>query len=265
MKRLKAAAAAAAVLAALYFMPFVTLESTDNAGRSWRVPFGTVFSRGSDDSVTFTGYRSAYSLAKDSENAIRSGEETKCYGKTYYYLEDNDVSVIGYTVNQGFPSSVTYHYIKGNACKGWTLDDEVAWEVGALKDADMKIDPMKAAEDLQWFVIVDGKALNPGIYNDFSRLVKQGVFSILRTMIVENGEVTLIDIQLLEEPEIQQTGDNTQEAYYRTAVRTADGIEENYYTRYSETAETSPRIVSVYEKDAEGVEHETVLFTYSVN
>ena len=243
MKRLKAAAAAAAVLAALYFMPFVTLECTDNAGRSWRVPFGTGFSNSTDDSVTFSGYRSAYSLARDSDNAIRSGEETKCYGKTYYYLED----------------------IKGNACKGWTLDDEVAWEVGALKDADMKIDPMKAAEDLQWFVIVDGKALNPGIYNDFSRLVKQGVFSILRTMIVENGEVTLIDIQLLEEPEIQQAGDNTQEAYYRTAVRTADGIEENYYTRYSETAETSPRIVSVYEKDAEGVEHETVLFTYSVN
>lgn len=129
----------------------------------------------------------------------------------------------------------------------------------------MSIDPVKAAEDLQWFVIVDGKALNPGIYNDFSRLVKQGVFSILRTMIVENGEVTLIDIQLLEEPEIQQAGDNTQEAYYRTAVRTSEGIEENYYTRYSETAETSPRIVSVYEKDAEGVEHETVLFTYSVN
>ena len=67
MKRLKAAAVAAAVLAALYFMPFVTLESTDNAGRTWRVPFGTAFSHGSGDSITFSGYRSAYSLAKDSE------------------------------------------------------------------------------------------------------------------------------------------------------------------------------------------------------
>ena len=159
---------------------------------------------------------------------------------------------------------MTYHFEKGNACKGWTLDDEVAWEVGALEDADMTIDPMKAAQDLEWFVIVDGKALNPGIYNDFSRLVKQGVYSILRTMIVENGEVKLIDIQLLETPVEQQAGANKQEAYYRAAVRTADGIEENYYTRYSETAETNPRRVSVFEKDGEGVEHETVLFTYSV-
>ena len=82
--------------------------------------------------------------------------------------------------------------------------------------------------------------------------------------IVENGEVKLIDIQLLETPVEQQAGANKQEAYYRTAVRTAEGIEENYYTRYSETAETNPRRVSVFEKDGEGVEHETVLFTYRV-
>ena len=264
MKRFRGLLTALVVLAALYFMPFVTVEASDDAGRTWRVPFGTAFAAKSETDITFSGYRSGYSLSKDSENAIRSGEEIKCYGNTYYYQEDKDVSLTGYTVQNGFPSAVTYHFEKGNACKGWTLDDEVAWEVGALEDADMTIDPMKAAQDLEWFVIVDGKALNPGIYNDFSRLVKQGVYSILRTMIVENGEVKLIDIQLLETPVEQQAGSNKQEAYYRAAVRTAEGIEENYYTRYSETAETNPRRVSVFEKDGEGVEHETVLFTYSV-
>ena len=123
--------------------------------------------------------------------------------------------------------------------------------------------PQEAA-DKNWFVIVDGKALNPGIYNDFSRLVKQGVYSILRTMIVDGSEVKFVDIQLLEEPMKQKAGDNEQDAYYRVAVKTAAGIDEQYYTRFSETNETTPRIVSVYEKDGQGLEHETVLFTYSV-
>ena len=265
MKRLKTAAIVLAVLAGLYFMPFVTTKAKDGSGRQWRVPFGASFVSEEPGAITFQSYRSGYALAKDSENALRSGKEIKCYGNTYYYQEDKDVSLTGYTVKNGIPASVTYHYESGNACKGWTTDDEVAWELGDLKDADMTIDPLKAAEELEWFVIKDGKALNPGIYNDFSRLVKQGVYSILRTMVVENGEVKLIDIQLLENPQIQQAGGNEQEAYYRAAVRTAEGIEENYYTRYSETAETSPRAVSVYKKDGEGVEHETVLFTYSIN
>ena len=71
-------------------------------------------------------------------------------------------------------------------------------------------------------------------------------------------------IQLLEEPMKQKAGDNEQDAYYRVAVKTAAGIDEQYYTRFSETNETTPRIVSVYEKDGQGLEHETVLFTYSV-
>ena len=264
MKRLKPVLLVLAVLIALYFMPFITVEQSDGAGRRWRVPFGAFYVTEGDGSITFRSYRSAYALRRDSENALHSGEEIKCVGNTYYYLEDKDVSLKGYTVEGGFPASVTYQYESGNACKGWTFDDEVAWEAGSLADADMTIDPVKAAEDLEWFVIVDGKALNPGIYNDFSRMVKQGVYSLLRTMIVENGEVKLVDIQLLENPVKVNAGKNEQEAYYRVAVRTAEGIEEHWYTRYSETTETSPRIVSVYEKDGEGVEHETVLFTYSV-
>ena len=265
MKRFRALLTAAAVLLALYFMPFVTVQTADDEGRVWRVPFGTSFAGKTDRSVSFSGFRSGYSLASDSENAMHAGEEIKCYGKTYYYQSSNDVSLSGYTVTGGLPSTVTYQFEPGNACLGWTGDDEVAWERGALEEADLTIDPMKAAEELEWFVIVDGKALNPGIYNDFSRLVKQGVYSILRTMIVENGSVVLTDIQLLEHPYEQKVGNNTQEAYYKVSVRNSQGITENYYTRYSETAETNPRRVSVYQKDAEGTEHETVLFTYSVN
>ena len=265
MKYAKRILIACAVLAALYFMPFVTVSSRDGSNRSWRVPFGTWFADSTDTSVTYRGVRSAYALAKDSENALHSGTEIKCYGKTYYYLEDNNVSLEGFETSSGIPSSVTFRFKPGNACEGWSSDDEVAWELGAIEDADMSIAPQTAADELQWFVIVDGKALNPGIYNDFSRLVKQGVFSILRTMIVENGTVKLVDIQLLENPQIQKVGANEQEAYYRVAVRTEEGTEESFYTRYSETAEVTPRIVSVYEKDAEGVEHETQLFTYQIS
>ena len=265
MKAAKRILIGAAVLLALYFMPFITVQSADNANRTWRVPFGTWFTGATENSVTFSGIRSSYALAKDSENALHSGEEIKCYGKTYYYLKDSDISLVGYQTADGIPASVTFTYQNGNACKGWTSDDEVAWELGAIEDAELSIDPQKAADDLQWFVIVDGVALNPGIYNDFSRLVKQGVFSILRTMIVENGEAKLVDIQLLENPEKQKIGDNEQEAYYRVATRTGKDVSEAFYTRYSETAEVTPRTVSVYEKDAEGMEHEKKLFTYKIN
>ena len=252
------------VLAALYFMPFITVQSADGDQMTWRVPFGAHFQSKDENSVTFSGYRSAYSLARDSENALHASEEVKCYGNTYYYDEINDVSLSGYQVKSGLPATVTFSYQKGNACKGWTGDDEVAWQIGAIEEADLSVDPQYAADELQWFVIKDGTALNPGIYNDFSRLVKQGVYSILRTMVIENGTVTLIDIQLLEYPKLVKTGANEQEAYYRVVTRNGEKTEEHYYTRYSETAEVTPRIVSVYEKDAEGSEHETQLFTYQI-
>ena len=264
MKLLRPALSAAAVLAALYFMPFVTVEGKDGAGRQWRVPFGTWFVADTGNEITFRGLRSSYALAKDSENALHSGREIKCCGNTYYYQSDKDVSVSGYETGGGLLSSVTYHYVPGDACLGWTGDDEVAWELGALSEVDPSITPEAAAEK-DWFVVVDGKALNPGIYNDFSRLVKQGVYSILRTMITENGEVTFVDIQLLENPEKVKVGENEQEAFYCVRVRKGDWIEENYYTRYSETAETDPRIVSVYRKDPQGEEQETVLFSYRIS
>lgn len=263
MKPLKVILTAAAVLLALYFMPFVTVKSRDDAGRTWRVPFGCWPAASKDGQVSFSSVRSAYALGRDAANALHSAKEIKCYGKTYYYQEDNDVSLSGFDTASGIPASVTFYYEPGNACLGWSGDDEVAWEVGLLDQAEFTISPQEAAEK-NWFVIVDGKALNPGIYNDFSRLVKQGVYSILRTMIVEGSEVKFVDIQLLEEPMKQKAGDNEQDAYYRVAVKTAAGIDEQYYTRFSETNETTPRIVSVYEKDGQGLEHETVLFTYSV-
>ena len=263
MKRLKAVLTGAAVLLALYFMPFVTVLCPGDGDSVWRVPFGCWYADSEEGRVTFSSIRSAYALKKDAANALHASEEIKCYGKTYYYDEGNDVSLIGYETTSGIPSSVTFSYEPGNACLGWSGDDEVAWEIGSLSEADFSIRPEEAAEK-NWFVIVDGKALNPGIYNDFSRLVKQGVYSILRTMIVDGDEVKFVDIQLLEEPVKQMAGENEQDAYYRVAVKTKDGTEENYYTRYSETNETTPRIVSVYEKDGQGVEHETELFIYSV-
>ncbi|MBQ9327098.1 MAG: hypothetical protein IJ225_01000 [Solobacterium sp.] len=263
MKRLKHCIIALAVLLALYFMPFITVMSETPDGDAWRVPLGTWFAEQSETDITFKGPRSAYALARDSEIALHSGEEIKCYGETYYYQEDKDLSLSGYSVSSGLLSSVTYHYLTGNACLGWNEDKEIRWELGELSEADIHTSVEDAIEK-EWLVIENGIALNPWRYNDFSRLVKQGVYSILRTMVIEGEEVTLVDIQLLETPAVQVVGDNEQEAYYRAAIRQGESIQENYYTRYSETAEVNPRVVSVYEKDAEGVEHETVLFTYSL-
>ncbi len=263
MKKIRIVLIAATVLLAVYFMPFITVTASDSFGRVWRVPFGSWFSSAGEDSVTFSNLRSGYAIGRDAANAMHAGEEVKCFGNTYWYLPDSDISLSGYSVSSGIPSAVTYRYQKGNACLGWSRDDEVVWEAGPLAEADLLIDPAAAAEK-NWFVIVDGKAMNPGIYNDFSRLVKQGVTSLLRTLIVEGQDRKLVDIQLLETPVSVTAGKNVQEAYYRTAVRSESGTEEHFYTRYSETNETTPRVVSVYEKDGDGVEHETVLFTYSV-
>ena len=252
------------LLFALYWMPFITVNINEG-GAEYRVPFASSLESAGDGRVTFTSLRSAYALKKDAANAMMADGETACYGKTYYYDDANDISYYGYETESGIPSRLTYLYENGFVCDGWTDDDEIAWPYGDPADADINIDVQKAIDqEHPWFVIVDGKPQNLYLYNEFSRMFKQGVCCYFRTMIVEGNERSLIDIQLLETPVEQQTGANKQEAYYRTAVRTAEGIEENYYTRYSETAETNPRRVSVFEKDGEGVEHETVLFTYSV-
>ncbi len=70
--------AALAVLCALYFMPFVTSGTTDDAGKNWNVPFGVSFVQRTDSSVVFRSFRSAYALGKDAENAVHSYEETGC-------------------------------------------------------------------------------------------------------------------------------------------------------------------------------------------
>lgn len=248
------------VVAALYYMPFITVETSDDQGRTWRVPFGLSFVSDDGSTLSFKGIRSGYAVKKDAENAMQSYTETKCYGNTYYYSEDNDVSFSSYDVDG---QTLAYHYVSGNACAGWSDDDEIAWALGDIEEATQGIITDEAVEK-DWFVIEDGIALNPGIYNDFSRLVKQGVYSALRTMIVEGNDISFVDIQLLEEPVIQTVGSNSQEAYYKVTVLKDGEVSEEYYTRYSETADVDPRVVSVYEKDAEGVEHETVLFTYEI-
>ena len=237
------------VVIGLYFMPFITVNTTDPNGHVWRVPFGASFSSQEDGKVNFHSIRSAYALGKDADNALHSYEEKECYGNTYYYDKNNDVSFTGYTTTSGLSQTLTYTYEDGNACLGWTYDDEIAWPFGDIEDVDWNITPEEAREN-EWFVMEDGIATNPGAYNDFSRMIKQGVYCYQRMMEFEQGKlVKITDIQLLESGRFQVTQrDNT-------SVTTSE------YARLSDQEkEDGSKDVMVY-KGAYATEDAVLLFT----
>ena len=247
MKRLlRPAAAILVILLAAWLMPFITVET--NAGeRMFRVPFGASFEKDENNIVTFTSMRSTYALEKDAKNAMYSYGESKCYGKTYYYDEANDLSYYDIVLEGGIPSRVSYVYEKGNTCLGWSEDDEIAWPYGDPKDIDLdsvSVEEVMADEENPWFVVEDGKSLNLAVYNNHFRMFKQGVMCYFRTMVIENGERSLIDIQLLD----PENG-----AYY---IRTnnAEGIEEGHYARVSEAEIDGDVWMCAYQKQWAGEE-----------
>ena len=230
---LKIAAAAVLVPAVLYFMPLVVTDAGSPDGRIWHVPAFSSVREVTDDQVNITAFRSAYALGKDAENAMHSYEESKCYGMTYYFDEVNDVSFTGYEVAGGLPAQVTYRYVPGNACAGWTLDDEVAWEDGDPQAVDPHMSPQEAMEK-NWYVVQDGKILNIPQYYDFARMVKQGVFCVKRTVIYEQDHMKIIDVQLLESG--------------RFLVTVTEDGEKNAreYGRFSEAEINGQKYASVY-------------------
>ncbi len=248
-KKIKTICIVIVVLIALYFMPFITTKVTDSNGNTYVAPFGSSFVEKTEDSVIFKSIRSAYALDKDADNAFYSYGESECYGKTYFYDKANDISYYEHNASGAFPSKLEYKYEQGNACSGWNTDMEVAFEYGDINDVSWEIEPTEATE-LNYFVIEDGDATNISQYNDFSRLVKQGVYSYLRTVIYENNQVVkIVDIQLLEN------------AKFKVIVRTADETIEKEYVRFSDTEkDDGSKDVSVYEKNYKDAEP-IVLFT----
>lgn len=210
------------IVVLMYFMPFITIQVKDASNRSWRVPFGTQYKNEEEGKLIFTSYRSAYSLGKDADNAFHMYEENKCYGKTFYYDDTNDVSLYQHEEYGGFPSTLVYSYENGDACYGWELDDEIAWPYGKIEEVDLNLTPEEAMEK-EWIVIQDGKTLNPGAYNDFSRMIKQGVYCYSRAYIIDKGETKIIDIQLLEDGKFLVKKRDTETSTEETYVRFTDG------------------------------------------
>ncbi|MBQ9046683.1 MAG: hypothetical protein IJ120_02175 [Solobacterium sp.] len=226
-KVIRTVCTAAVIVIALYFMPFITVKTTDSTGRTWRVPFGVSFRADENNTLTFSSIRSAYALGKDADNAFHSYEESKCYGRTYYYDADNDVSLVSHEESGILPTRLRYVYEEGNACAGWTLDDEIAWPLGEITEVNWQMTPAEATE--KGWITVDGeKALNMPAYNDFSRLMKQGVYSAQRVMLYSGENLQkIIDIQLLESGRfriVQRTGDQVTEEIY---ARLSDQEDEN--------------------------------------
>ncbi len=245
---LKRTAAALAVLLALYFMPFITTEVEDGQGQPWNAPFGVSFRSMDETSVTFSSLRSAYALGRDAENAVHSYEEEGCFGLTYYYDPVHDVSIRAHEEHGGLPSTLVYLYDAGHVCEGWTLDDEIAWPFGDPEEAYGALTEEAALEE-GWLVIRDGKCLNVPVYNDFSRMVKQGVFCYLRTVLFEGGEYRIVDIQLCED------------GHFRVLECDDAGCTEKSYIRLSDSEDSEgKKPVQVYSENsaqAEGV----LLFT----
>ena len=257
---------------ALYFLPLFATDIQAADGSMWK---GPVFSRVQEDTgeaVIFSSLRSAYALQKDGENAVHAHEEKKCRGTSYYYDAENDVSFYGVSGRAGLLNEVALHYQQGDACQGWTTNDEVAWPFGKITDVDFQIKPQEALEK-GWLVIEDGKAANPARYNDFSNMVKQGVYCYLRTMLYEDGRlVRIIDIQMLEieVPDEERSGDeqkagiqkNTGNAF-QVQIRQEQQTSEDTYIRLSDQEVDGVRPVCVYKNNDANAEA-TRLFTVTM-
>lgn len=268
MKHLKRAAVIVILVVAVYFLPLVVVDVKGADGSVWKGPVFSSLSSVDNDSVTFSSIRSAYALGKDGENAMHYHTENTCRGISYYYDEGNDVSYYEVDSDASFPlNSVTLKYEPGDACEGWTTNDEVAWPFGDIRDVDWNITPQEAM-DKDWLVIVDGKAQNPGVYNDFSNMVKQGVYCLIRTVIYEGDSVSsVVDIQMMEiEVEGQDTDatmagvqKNTGNSFH-VSIRTADDVSEDDYIRLSDNEENGKKPVLVYKENDAGAEG-TLLYT----
>ncbi len=238
-KAVKIAVALIVVLIALYFLPLFVVEVQGSDGSVYNAPVLSSFVSDEDGTVTFSNIRSSYATQKDAENALHSYEESTCYGTTYYYDENNDVS---YTDVESTGGTISYHYVNGNACSGWTTDDEIAWEFGAIEEMYFYISVEDAVAS-NYLVIVDGEVQNVGVYNDFANMAKQMVYSYMRTIVDEGDERTIIDIQLLESGKFR--------VITRTDNETSDAKE---YDRFSEVEIDGHRTVCVFETSREDAE-----------
>lgn len=263
---------AIAVIIALYFLPLFVVDVKDANGRIWKGSALSAVKEDTGEAIVFSSFRSAYALRKDGENAVHAHEEKKCRGMSYYYDADHDVSFYAAIAHSGFPNEVALQYQKGNACQGWTTNDEVAWPFGSIQDVDFRMTPETAMEK-GWLVIADGKTENPVVYNDFSNMVKQGVYCYIRTMLYEDGKLTrIVDIQMLE---IEVAGSDTDKKEqsagvqkntgnaFRVEIREERQTSTETYIRLSDQEENGERPVCVYKNnDAEA--QATWLFTVTM-
>ena len=218
--------------AVLYFAPFIVVDAKDGAS-TYKVPFASSFLTKDNETITFTNIRSSYAVGKDAENSLHAYEEVKCYGNTYYYDKGNDITFSGYEVRSGMPTRIIYKYEDGNKCKGWTVDDEIAFKDGDPLEVDPNITTQQAMEN-NWYVVKDGKSLNLPQYYDFARMVKQGVYSMQRTLIYEGDDLTIIDVQVLSDARFKVT-------------TVKDGEKDiEYYGRFTETEVDGHKYAGVY-------------------
>ncbi len=250
-KKIKIALYVVIGLILLNLMPFITVQTKDDAGRSWRVPFASRFVSKDDTSVSFKSIRSKYALEKDSQNALHSYTEVKCYGKKYFYDKANDVTILDAKVDGSLLNHrLTYSLEGGNLCGGWTNDDEVAFAFGPIDDVDLNISVEEALEK-EWFVVKDGKALNAAAYHDFARMVKQGVYCMERMIVIDGNHRSIVDMQVME----------SCPKPFRVTVRDETGIRSNYYARFTDQEVGNKKIVQVYEVQSSD-EEPLVLFEF---
>ena len=186
-------------------------------------------------------------------NAIDSYSEMKCFGKVYHYSKENDVSISGYEIKGKFHPEIIYHFEKGNACLGWSKNEEVAFPYGPINQ--MQLDKVPNDwQEMGIFVIEDEEAWNQAIYNQFAQRAQRGICSFLRTYILKDGTpIKVIDLQVLD----------TNQDRILLKVKDADGIHEQRYSRLQFIDENNEKKVEAYSEEAttnEGVE----LFSFRI-
>lgn len=179
-------------LVALYFMPFIIVENN-----GVKVPFLSMNLNKGEEEITFDNIRSAYAISKDMMNAADSYEAESCYGDIVYVNEEEDFTIMDWSVEAGFPfNKGTYKIKKGNYCKGWNNDLAITYEKTLIENIDEEYYDQQAEKD-ECVFIKDGKIKNDSLVYGFINSSRLGIMDMVRFISKDNG-LEVMDIQYME-------------------------------------------------------------------
>ncbi len=155
--------------------------------------------------ATFSTPRSLSALKKDIEKIINGYEKMDCDGKTYYYNEKQNYTIIDYRVEKGiFLNRINIVYGQGNSC-----DIDTKFKKLELLADDFSISDAKKDGN---YVMEGEKVYNKQAYDAFMKSVSNKEAATLRIVTTnQNGDVLITDLEYLSSGKYLVSYDGTRD------------------------------------------------------